>query len=189
MEDRKRRAKVTKTQETVEKIGRRDSWRARRTVDGTGGRRTGKGKEWKPGMKTRTYGHKTTRRKNGARRDDGRSGTLAGKSKCTNKEGFPPHYEPTGGRAEVAKTRGQGGRQDEARESDKETRNRREDRTSGILVGREKHGWNREVEIGDGRGMKATDEEADVLGSGKKGDELQNRGGGGEQIRLKSLGP
>ena len=91
-------------------------------------------------------------------------------------------------RTEIAKIRGQSGRQEEIHESDKETRNRREDMTSGVLVGKENNEWNREAEIGNERGMKAKNEDANVLGSGKKGDELQNPGGGGEQIRLKSLG-
>ena len=85
--------------------------------------------------------------------------------------------------------RGQGGRQEEIRESDEETRSRREDRTSGILVGKENNGRNREVEIGKERGMKAKNEDANVLGGGETGDELRNPCGRGEQKRPKSLGP
>ena len=84
-------------------------------------------------------------------------------------------------RAEVAKIRGQGGRQEEIRESGKETRNRREDRTSGIPAGKENAGWNREEQSGRGQGMKARNEDANVLKGGRQENELRNPGGAEEQ--------
>ena len=61
------------------------------------------------------------------------------------------------------------------------TRNRQEDRTSGTLVGKENNGWNREAQDGKGQGMKSKNVDAKVLGGGRKGHELQNPGGKGEQ--------
>ena len=77
--------------------------------------------------------------------------------------------------------RGQRGRQEEIRKNDKETRNRQEDRTSGTLVGKENNGWNREAQNGKGQGLKAKNADANVLEGGRKGRELQNPGGKGEQ--------
>ena len=130
----------------------------------------------------RTYGHKTTRRTNGTRQNDGKGGTSAGKKEeYRQRRRFPPHYETTDERAGVAKTRGQGGTQETIRESDKETRNRREDWTPGILVRKENNGWNREAQNGKGQGLKAKNADANALGGGRTGDELRNPGGEGEQ--------
>ena len=49
------------------------------------------------------------------------------------------------------------------------------------LEGKEIIGWNREAQNGKGQGMKSKNEDANVLGGGRKGDELQNPGGKGEQ--------
>ena len=81
------------------------------------------------------YNRKTTRRKNGARQNDGKNGTPAGKRKsATRRRRFPPHYEPTDKRAEVTKIREHGGRQDEIRESEKETKVRGGHSASTVLT-------------------------------------------------------
>ena len=49
------------------------------------------------------------------------------------------------------------------------------------LEGKEIIGWNREAQNGKGQGMKSKNEDANVLGGGRKGDELRNPGGKGEQ--------
>ena len=49
------------------------------------------------------------------------------------------------------------------------------------LEGKETIGWNREAQNGKGQGMKSKNEDANVLGGGRKGDEMQNPGGKGEQ--------
>ena len=49
------------------------------------------------------------------------------------------------------------------------------------LVGKEIIGWNKEAQNGQGQGMKSKNEDANVLGGGRKGRELQNPGGQGEQ--------
>ena len=48
-------------------------------------------------------------------------------------------------------------------------------------MGKENNGWSREVQNGKGQGLKAKNADANVLGGGRKGNELQNPGGKGEQ--------
>ena len=49
------------------------------------------------------------------------------------------------------------------------------------LAGKEIIGWNREAQNEKGQGMKSKNEDANVLGGGRQGNELQNPGGGREQ--------
>ena len=59
-----------------------------------------------------------------------------------------------------------------------------ERKRTGILAGEENSGWDKEVEIGKEQGMKAKNEDANVLGGGRQGDELRNPGGKGEQWKV-----
>ena len=69
------------------------------------------------------------------------------------------------------------------RKNYKETRNSQEDRTSGTLVAKENNGWNREVQNGKGQGLKSKNDDANVLGGGRRGRELRNSGRKGEQSK------
>ena len=50
-------------------------------------------------------------------------------------------------------------------------------------MGEENNGWNRGAQNGKGQGLKAKNEDANVLGGGGKGNELRNPGGEGEQSK------
>ena len=58
---------------------------------------------------------------------------------------------------------------------------KREQKIGDKLVGKEIIRWNSEVQNGKGQGMKSKNEDANVLGGGRKGHDMQNPGRKGEQ--------